>query len=305
MVHTLHLHIICNRHLSKPILLLKVFSSRMHSLTFHMLSIMIKVTLCIDLCHLAGNCCAATLCKEKPMTESEIIFLDGPHSRLKELTFTFETMWGFIKGFRALHFIGPCITIFGSARFSEDHPYYQLTRQASAAFAKLGFTILTGGGPGLMEAANRGAKDVNGKSVGCNIQLPVEQQPNKYLDKWVYVKHFFVRKVLLVKYSFAFVVMPGGYGTMDEYFEALTLIQTHKIDNFPVIIFGKEYHKELLQHIEMMRDNDTIGKDDTKLFLITDSIEEAINLIKEKSIKQYGLKPKNMVKPFKWLFEHN
>lgn len=239
------------------------------------------------------------------MTESEIIFLDGPHSRLKELTFTFKTMWGFIKGFRALHFIGPCITVFGSARFSEDHPYYKLTREAAAAFAKLGFTILTGGGPGLMEAANRGARDVNGRSVGCNIQLPVEQHPNKYLDKWVYVKHFFVRKVLLVKYSFAFVVMPGGFGTMDEYFEALTLIQTHKINNFPVIIFGKEYHKELLQHIETMRDNDTIGKDDTKLFLITDSIEEAVNLIKDKSIKQYGLKPGNTVKPFKWLFEHN
>jgi uncharacterized protein (TIGR00730 family) len=239
------------------------------------------------------------------MTESEIVFLDGPHSRLEELRFTFETMLGFIKGFRALHFIGPCITVFGSARFSEDHPYYQFTRQAAAAFAKLGFTILTGGGPGLMEAANRGAKDVNGKSVGCNIQLPVEQQPNKYLDKWVYVKHFFVRKVLLVKYSFAFVVMPGGFGTMDEYFEALTLIQTHKIDNFPVIIFGKEYHKELLRHIETMRDNATIGKDDTGLFLITDSIEEAVSLIKEKGIKQYGLKPKNAVKPFKWLFEHN
>lgn len=239
------------------------------------------------------------------MTESEIIFLDGPHSRLKELKFTFETMWEFIRGFRALHFIGPCITVFGSARFKEDHPYYQLTREAAAEFAKLGFTILTGGGPGLMEAANRGAKDVNGKSVGCNIQLPVEQLPNKYLDKWVYVKHFFLRKVLLVKYSFAFVVMPGGYGTMDEYFEALTLIQTHKIDNFPVIIFGKEYHKELLGHIDMMRDNGTIEKNDAGLFLVTDDIKEAVNLIKDKSIKQYGLKPKNEVKPFKWLFEHN
>lgn len=239
------------------------------------------------------------------MTKSEIIFLDGPHSRLKELKFTFETMWEFIRGFRALHFIGPCITVFGSARFGEEHPYYQLTREASAAFAKLGFTILTGGGPGLMEAANRGAKDVNGKSVGCNIELPQEQLPNKYLDKWVSVKHFFLRKVLLVKYSFAFVVMPGGYGTMDEYFEALTLIQTRKIDNFPVIIFGKEYHKELLQHIELMRQSATIGQDDNRLFLVTDDIEEAVALIRDKSISQYGLKPKNKVKPFRWLFEHN
>ncbi|BAU55086.1 LOG family protein [Mucilaginibacter gotjawali] len=238
------------------------------------------------------------------MNKSEIIFLDGPHSRYKELKFTFQMIIEFIRGFRGLHFIGPCITIFGSARFKEDHPYYQLTREAAAAFAKLGFTILTGGGPGLMEAANRGAKDVGGRSVGCNIVLPVEQKPNQYLDKWVYVKHFFVRKVLLVKYSFAFVVMPGGYGTMDEYFEALILIQTRKIENFPIIIFGKEYHKELIGHIETMKKNGTIGEADARLYLVTDSIEEATMHIIEKSIKQYGLKPENKVRPFKWLFEH-
>jgi uncharacterized protein (TIGR00730 family) len=237
------------------------------------------------------------------MNKSEIIFLDGPHSRLQELKFTFLTMIEFIKGFRSMHFIGPCITIFGSARFNEDHPFYPLTREAASQFAKLGFTILTGGGPGLMEAANRGARDVGGRSVGCNIQLKAEQRPNPYLDKWIYVKHFFLRKVLLVKYSFAFVVMPGGFGTMDEYFEALTLIQTHKIDNFPVIIFGKEYHEGLLAHIEEMKRNSAIGAEDTTLFLVTDSIDEAVELIKEKSIKQYGLKPKNKVKPHKWLFE--
>lgn len=237
------------------------------------------------------------------MNESEIVFLDGPQSRWAELKFTFRTMFELIRGFRALHFIGPCITIFGSARFKEDHPYYELTRKAAAAFAKLGFTILTGGGPGLMEAANRGAKDANGRSVGCNIQLPVEQKPNAYLDKWVYMKHFFIRKILLVKYSFAFVVMPGGYGTMDEYFEALTLKQTHMIKNFPIIIFGKEYHKELLGHIELMKKNATINADDAHLFIVTDSIEEAVKLIIEKSIKQYGLRPENKIKPFKWLFE--
>ncbi len=237
------------------------------------------------------------------MNKSEIIFLDGPHSRLKEFKFTLETMIEFIKGFRALHFIGPSITIFGSARFKEGHPYYELTRKAAGVFAQLGFTILTGGGPGLMEAANRGAKEVGGKSVGCNIQLPAEQKPNPYLDKWVDVKHFFLRKVLLVKYSFAFIVMPGGYGTMDEYFEALTLIQTHKIENFPVIIFGKEYHKELLEHIELMKNQTTIGQSDDRLFLVTDDIEEAKALIIEKSIKQYNLKPKRKVKPLKWLFE--
>jgi len=235
--------------------------------------------------------------------ESEIVFLEGPQSRWKELKFTFATMIEFIKGFRALHFLGPCITIFGSARFKEDHPYYDLTRKAAAAFAKLGFTIMTGGGPGLMEAANRGAKDVNGRSVACNILLPVEQKPNAYLDKWIYIKHFFIRKVLLVKYSFAFVVMPGGYGTMDEYFEALTLIQTHKIDDFPIIIFGKEFHKDLVAHIEQMRNSATIGPADAQLFLVTDSIDEAVNLIVEKSIKQFNLKPKQRIKPFRWLFE--
>ncbi len=236
--------------------------------------------------------------------QSDIQFLDGPQSRFKELKFTIQTMTDLMHGLRALHFIGPCITVFGSARFKEDHPYYDLTRKAAAAFAKLGFTIITGAGPGLMEAANRGAKDVGGRSVGCNILLPVEQKPNAYLDKWVYMRHFFLRKVLLVKYSFAFIVMPGGYGTMDEYFEALTLIQTRKIKDFPIIIFGKEYHKELISYIEVMKNNETISERDTRLYLVTDDIEEATNLILEKSIKQYGLKPKNKIRPFKWLFEH-
>ncbi len=237
------------------------------------------------------------------MSKSEIIFLDGPHSRLHELKFTFETMVEFIRGFRSFHFIGPCITVFGSARFDQNHPYYKLTREASAEFAKLGFTILTGGGPGLMEAANRGARDVGGRSVGCNIVLPVEQKPNDFLDRWIYVKHFFLRKILLVKYSFAFVVMPGGFCTLDEYFEALTLIQTHKIENFPIIIFGTEYHSELLKHIENLKRCATIAEGDTSLFLVTDNIEEAKAVIIEKSIKQYNLKPKTKLKPFKWLFE--
>src|SRR3569833_394281 len=263
-----------------------------------------KVTLRFDFYHSKAYRYRKTLYKKRPMTKSEIIFLDGPHSRLKELKFTYETMLEFIRVFRALLFIGPCITVFGSARFGEEHPYYKLTREASAAFAKLGFTILTGGGPGLMEAANRGAKDVYGRSVGCNIELPHEQLPNKYLDKWISVKHFFLRKVLLVKYSFAFVVMNGGYGTLDEYFEALTLNQTHKIKNFPVIIFGKEYHKDLIAHMERMQANSTIGANDFNLCMVTDSIEEATQLIIEKSINQYGLKPKNKIKPLKWLFEH-
>jgi len=239
------------------------------------------------------------------MNQSEIVFLDGPQSRWKEFKFTVQTMFELIKGLRALHFIGPCITVFGSARFKEGHPYYDLTRKASAEFARLGFTILTGGGPGLMEAANRGAKDVNGKSVGCNIQLPVEQKPNAYLDKWVYVKHFFIRKILLVKYSFAFVVMPGGFGTLDEYFEALTLIQTHKIKDFPIIIFGQEYHQELIEHIKHLSESGTISPGDTQLFIVTDSVDDAVKAIVEKSIKHFGLLPKKQMKPFTWLFERD
>lgn len=237
------------------------------------------------------------------MTKSEIKFLSGPQSRLKEFLFTISIVRQFIKGFRELHFIGPCITVFGSARFNEDHEYYKLTRKASGEFAKLGFTIMTGGGPGIMEAANRGAKDVGGRSVGCNIQLPREQKHNPYLDKWVEIKHFFVRKVLLVKYSFAFVVMPGGFGTLDEYFEAITLIQTKKIGDFPVIIFCKDFHQKLIEHTHMMRMEGTISESDLSLFLLTDSIEEALELIKEESIKKHGLKVEERIKPFRWLFE--
>jgi len=237
------------------------------------------------------------------MTKSEIKFLGGPQSRRKELWFAIEIFAQFIKGFRALHFIGPCITVFGSARFKESHEFYHLTRKASAEFAKLGFTIMTGGGPGIMEAANRGAKDVGGRSVGCNIQLPMEQGVNPYCDKWVEIKHFFIRKVLLIKYSFAFVVMPGGFGTLDEYFEAITLIQTKKIKNFPVIIFCRDFHQKLLEHNQMMKEAGTISDSDMELFLVTDSIEEAVELIKENSIKRYGLKPEVRIRPFGWLFE--
>src|SRR5204862_3346994 len=144
----------------------------------------------------------------------------------------------FIRGFRLLHFVGPCVAVFGSARFKEDHPYYDLARQVGRALSRLGFTVMTGGGPGIMEAANRGAKEAGGPSVGCNVELPHEQKPNQYLDRWVTLRYFFVRKTLLVKYSYAFVIMPGGAGTLDEVFEALTLIQTGKIRDFPIDVLG-------------------------------------------------------------------
>lgn len=239
------------------------------------------------------------------MMKEEIKFLEGPQSRWKELKFLIKIFLEFLKGFRTLHFVGPCITIFGSARFGEDHEYYGITRNIGAETAKLGFTILTGGGPGLMEAANRGAKDVGGRSVGCNIHLAHEQMPNAYLDKWVRIRYFFVRKTLLIKYSYAFIVMPGGFGTMDEFFEAVTLIQTKKITEFPVIIFGKEFHHELIAHIEKMKQMKTISGEESILFHATDSIEDAIAVIREKSITKYGLKPRQKFSPVKFFREKN
>jgi len=235
---------------------------------------------------------------------SEIKFLEGPQSRWEEFKFTIKVLIEFIRGFRALHFVGPCVTVFGSARFDEHHEYYKLTRQVSGEIAKLGFTIMTGGGPGIMEAANRGAKDVGGKSVGCNILLPKEQHPNPYLDKWISIRYFFVRKTLLIKYSFAFIVFPGGYGTLDEYFEALTLIQTKKIKEFPVIVFSKEYHQQLVEHVEQMKTRGTISESDLSLFLITDSVDEAMEHIRA-SIVRFGLVPEEKPKPFGWLFERD
>ena len=212
-------------------------------------------------------------------------------------------MFEFIKGFRALHFVGPCVTIFGSARFKDGHPYFEKTEELAARIAQLGFTIMTGGGPGIMEAANKGAKEAGGRSVGCNIVLPMEQQPNPYLDKWVNIKYFFVRKTLLLKYSYAFVVMPGGFGTLDEYFEALTLIQTKMINQFPIVIFDKAFHKELIAHIELLKKEQTISPDDTDLFLVTDSVDEAVAYIQKNSIAKFNLQPEKPKRPFKWLFE--
>jgi uncharacterized protein (TIGR00730 family) len=239
------------------------------------------------------------------MPKSEIKFLEGPQARVDDFKFASHVLLEFVKGFRTLHFIGPSVTIFGSARFKEGHPYYEQTRKIAGEIAKLGFTIMTGGGPGIMEAANRGAKEVGGRSVGCNIVLPHEQTPNPYLDKWVNIRYFFVRKTLLIKYSYAFVVMPGGFGTMDEMFEALTLIQTHKINQFPIIIFDKGFHKALMQHIEIMKENGTISPDDLKLYLHTDSVEEAIEFIKTHSIHRFHLHQEKGIKPNMWLFEKN
>ena len=237
------------------------------------------------------------------MTKSEIKFLEGPQNRWKEFTFAVKVLIEFIRGFRTLHFVGPCVTVFGSARFKEDHVFYKMAQELSGEIAKLGFTIMTGGGPGIMEAANRGAKEVGGKSVGCNIKLPHEQKPNAYLDKSVNIRYFFVRKTLLIKYSYAFVVMPGGFGTLDEYFEALTLIQTKMLSEFPIIIFDKQFHKDIVEHNEQMKRNGTISAEDLSLCLFTDSIEEAVAYIQKNAITKFGLKHKAKHALKWWLFE--
>lgn len=234
---------------------------------------------------------------------SEQRFLEGPRSRRKELLFSFKVLFEFLKGFRNLHFVGPCVTVFGSARFKPEDLYYQKAVEMGAEISKLGFTVLTGGGPGIMEAANKGAFEAGGHSVGCNIVLPHEQNENPYVQRSVEFRYFFVRKTLLIKYSYAFVIMPGGWGTMDELFEALTLIQTGKIEEFPVIIFGTEYWKNLIDLINDMVEKGTVSKNDLRHLLITDSVEESIEHIKKYSVKKYGLKKAKKFSPYAWLGE--
>lgn len=207
-------------------------------------------------------------------------FLAGPRSRTTELGRVFRIAIEFIKGFRALHFAGPCVTVFGSARFREDNPHYIMAREVGRLVAKAGFTTMTGGGPGIMEAANRGARDGGGVSLGCNILLPMEQQHNPYLDEFITFRYFFVRKVMLVKYSYAFVVCPGGFGTLDELFEALTLVQTRKIDGFPVVLMGVAYWTPMIQFLrDTLLAAGTISAEDLDLLTVTDSPEEAVATI--------------------------
>jgi hypothetical protein len=173
------------------------------------------------------------------------------------------------------------VTVFGSARFGNEHRYYALAREIGAEIARSGFNVMTGGGPGLMEAANRGARDAGGQSIGCNILLPEEQIPNPYVDILVMFRYFFVRKVMLVKYSQAFVIMPGGFGTMDEAFESATLMQTGKILNFPVIFVGTDYWQPLFDFLSrQMVANRTISPEDADRLILTDSVEDVIEALK-------------------------
>ncbi len=230
----------------------------------------------------------------------EHVYLEGPKSRSYELAFAWRVFKQFLSAFRCLHFVGPCITVFGSARFKEDNDYYQSAREFGKQIASNGFTTMTGGGPGIMEAANRGAYEAGGMSVGCNIQLPFEQMHNKYMHQWVTFEHFFVRKVILLKYSYAFIIMPGGFGTMDEFFETLTLVQTKTIHNFPIVLFGKEYYQPLLEVMHHMAEKGTISEEDMSLVLLTDDIQEAMEHIRKYIMQNYKVKPRRR---FWWLFE--
>lgn len=231
-------------------------------------------------------------------------FLQGPQPRGFELCRAFSIFWEILRGFRSLHFVGPCVTVFGSARFTEDQPYYRLARQVGTLLAQAGFTVMTGGGPGIMEAANRGAKEAGGYSVGCNIELAREQMPNPYLDRWVTFQHFSVRKMMLVKYSYAFLALPGGFGTLDEVFGTATLIQTRKIKDFPLVLLGREYWAPLLDFFRnRLIAERTIDAVDTERILVTDSAEEAVESVRDIAMQRFGLTYGPRLKRSWWLWE--
>lgn len=230
-------------------------------------------------------------------------FLNGPQSRFRELMMSLRAFREMITGFRRLHFVGPCVTVFGSARFKESHPYYQLSRQIGEHISRAGFTVMTGGGPGVMEAANRGAKDAGGRSVGCNIVLPMEQSANPYLDTFVDFRYFFIRKLMLAKYSYAFVAMPGGFGTIDELFEIATLVQTRKIEDFPIVLAGSAYWNPMLTFLrDTMVKEGTISMADVDRFYVSDSPEEIASMISDVVKARFGLQH-GVWKPRWWLLE--
>ncbi len=231
-------------------------------------------------------------------------FLQGPRQRRFELWEAIKIFLEFVRGFRALHFVGPCVTVFGSARFSENSEAYAVARKIGGLLAKEGFTVMTGGGPGIMEAANRGAKDAHGTSIGCNIVLPKEQKPNPYLDRWINFRHFFVRKVMLLKYSYAFIALPGGYGTLDEIFETATLIQTGKIRHFPIVLVGRDYWLPLVRFIQdTLLARSAIDMADVDIFQLTDSPEEAVKIVRERTFEKFGLQYRYRPKSWKILWE--
>jgi uncharacterized protein (TIGR00730 family) len=235
---------------------------------------------------------------------SEALFLQGPQPRGFELGKALSIFFEMLRGFRAFHFLTPCVTVFGSARIGEQDPHYALCRQTGAQLARAGFTVMTGGGPGLMEAANRGARDAGGMSVGCNIELAEEQRPNAYLDRWITFRHFFVRKLMLVKYSYAFIAMPGGFGTLDEIFEVANLVETRKVQQFPLVLMGREYWRPLLDFLrDRLLAGGTIDAADYQLFFLTDSAEEAVGYVTKTAVGQFGLSYHRKARPRWYLWE--
>lgn len=217
--------------------------------------------------------------------DAEKHFLSGRRNRGADLESAVRLFLEFLKGFEALDFQGPCVTVFGSARFAPGHPYYETARQLGGELARAGYAVMTGGGPGIMEAANRGAREAGGVSLGCNIRLPREQQPNAYLDRFVEFEHFFVRKVMLVKYSCAFVVMPGGFGTLDEAFEVITLIQNAKLESFPVVAMGGDFWSSLRQFlVDTLLPEGTISSSDLALLNLAEDPRQAVEIIRRATI---------------------
>lgn len=218
----------------------------------------------------------------RAVQDAEKSFLSGRRNREQDLESAVRIFLEILRGFEELDFSGPCVTVFGSARFSDGHPYYETAKELGQRLAEEGFAVMTGGGPGVMEAANRGAREAGGVSIGCNIQLPKEQVPNPYLDKFVEFEHFFVRKLMLVKYSSAFVVMPGGFGTLDEAFEVVTLVQTEKLESFPIVAMGGSFWNELREFItDTMLAAGTISEADLDVMQLADDVETAIKIIRQ------------------------
>jgi uncharacterized protein (TIGR00730 family) len=238
-------------------------------------------------------------------THRDRALLAGPERRGSELARATRIFFEFIRGFRALHFVGPCVTVFGSARTEEGSPHYEMARDVGRRLAMEGFATMTGGGPGIMEAANRGAREAGGLSIGCNIELPHEQDHNEHLDVWIDFCHFFVRKVMLVKYSYGFIVLPGGFGTMDEIFETATLMQTGKIANFPLVVMGREFWGDLFEFLRgTMVLEGTINPEDPDRFLLTDSPGQAVAHILDVAVSHHGVRqPRQPRRPRRWLRE--
>ncbi|MCH2143840.1 MAG: TIGR00730 family Rossman fold protein [Phycisphaerales bacterium] len=227
--------------------------------------------------------------EDAPSPIHEIRFLEGPQQTNSDQKILDTVNQEFERSFSTFGELGPCIAFFGSARTDPDDPLYRMCRETAELVSREGFTIMTGGGPGMMQAANQGANDAGGRSVACAIELPNEESTNPYVNRGVDFKHFFVRKVVMVKYSFGFVILPGGVGTMDEMFEILTLIQTGKIREFPVVLMGRAYWSKLLEFLETMVEYGTISSDDLDLFHVTDDPRAACDYITAVATRRFDL----------------